>query len=181
MNTRREAQFFLGFGALRDAAFPLLVEYTFDHKETTMAEKLPQTLANHVRLHPPFHFFVLPVTATALILAIINVVRHYDLLLAWALVLLAAAAAVAAPLSRLNALQAQDRVIRLEERLRLASILNESLKSRVGELTEAQLIALRFCPDTELPGLVGKSLQSNLSGSDIKKLIVNWLADTFRV
>src|ERR1035438_347034 len=135
----------------------LLVEYTFDHKETTMAEKLPQTLANHVRFQPPFHFFVLPVTATALILAIINVVRHYDSLGPWALVLLALAATVAAPLIRINALKAQDRVIRLEERMRLASILNEPLKSRIGELTEPQLIALRFCSDAELPGLVDKS------------------------
>jgi hypothetical protein len=146
-----------------------------------MAEKVPQNLANHVRLHPPFHFFVLPVTAIALILAIINVVRHYDLLEAWALAVLASAAAVAAPLIRVNALKAQDRVIRLEERIRLASLLNESLKSRIDELTEAQLIALRFCPDAELPGLVDKSLNDNLSGSDIKKLIVNWRADIFRV
>jgi hypothetical protein len=174
-------QFFRGFGALRDAAFPLLVEYTFDHKENIMAEKLPQTLANHVRLHPPFHFFVLPVTATALILAIVNVVRHYDLLEAWALVVLASAATVAAPLIRVNALKAQDRVIRLEERMRLAAILNEPLKSRIGELTESQLIAIRFCPDAELPGLVDKSLKSKLSASDIKKSIVNWRPDTFRV
>jgi Family of unknown function (DUF6526) len=146
-----------------------------------MAERLPQTLANHVRFQPPFHFVVLPITATALILAIINVVRHYDLLGAWTLVLLALAATVAAPLIRINALKAQDRVIRLEERMRLASILNEPIKSRIGELTEAQLIALRFCPDAELPGLVDKSLQSKLSGSDIKKLIVNWRADIFRV
>jgi Family of unknown function (DUF6526) len=146
-----------------------------------MAERLPQTLANHVRFQPPFHFFVLPVTATALILAIINVVHNYGSLAAWALALLAMAAAVAAPLIRINALKAQDRVIRLEERIRLASILNEPIKSRIGELTEAQLIALRFCPDAELPGLVDKSLQSKLSGSDIKKLIVNWRADIFRV
>ena len=146
-----------------------------------MAEKLPQTLANHVRLQPPFHLFVLPVTATSLILAIINVVRHYDLLEAWALVALASAAAVAAPLIRINALKAQDRVIRLEERMRLASVLNDPLKSRIGGLTESQLIALRFCPDAELSGLVEKSLSNNLSGGDIKKLIVNWRADTFRV
>jgi hypothetical protein len=146
-----------------------------------MAEKLPQTLANHVRLHPPFHFFVLPATAIALILAIINVVRHYDLLVAWALVLLAAAAAVAAPLIRINALKAQDRVIRLEERLRLAALLNEPLKSRIGELTESQLVAIRFASDGEVAGLVDKALSGKMSGKDIKKSIVHWRADTFRV
>ena len=144
-----------------------------------MAEKLPQTLANHVRWQPPLHFFVLPVTLTALILAIINVVRHYDccrsldLGCCWR-----CRPRWLAPLTRINALKAQDRVIRLEERMRLASILNDSLKSRIGDLTEAQLIALRFCPDAELPGLVDKSMQSNLSGRDIKKSIVSWRADT---
>ena len=146
-----------------------------------MAEKVPQTLANHVRLQPPFHFFVLPVAATALILAVINVVRNYESLAAWALTLLALAFTVAAPMIRINALKAQDRVIRLEERMRLASVLNEPLNSRIGELTEAQLIALRFCPDAELPGLVTKALQSKLSGRDIKKSIVHWRADDFRV
>src|SRR5215472_11720666 len=142
--TRRETQFFRGFGALRDAAFPLLVEYTFNHKEKIMAEKLPQTLANHVRVQPPFHFFVLPVAAIALILAIINVIRHYDLLAAWTLLCLAAVGAVAAPIIRINALKAQDRVIRLEERMRLARLAAEPFKSRIGELTESQLIAIRF-------------------------------------
>jgi hypothetical protein len=146
-----------------------------------MAERLPQTMANHVRLHPPFHFFVLPGSAVALILAIINVVRHYDLLAAWTLVLMAAVLAMAGLLTRVSALKAQDRVIRLEERIRMAALLNEPLKSRIGELTEPQLIAIRFCSDAELTGLVDKSLKNNLSSKDIKKSIVNWRADTFRV
>jgi hypothetical protein len=146
-----------------------------------MAENLPQTMANHARLHPPFHFFVLPGSALALILAIINVVRHYDLLSAWTLVLMAAVLAMAGLLTRVSALKAQDRVIRLEERLRMAALLNEPLKSRIAELSEPQLIAIRFCSDAELPGLVDKSLKNNLSSKDIKKSIVSWRADTFRV
>lgn len=146
-----------------------------------MAENVPQTLSNHVRLQPPFHFFVLPVTATALILSIINVVRHYDVLEAWALVTLCAAAGVAAPFIRLNALKAQDRVIRLEERMRLAAILSEPNKSRIGELTESQLVALRFASDAELAALVDKALKNKLSSADIKKSVVNWRPDTFRV
>jgi hypothetical protein len=146
-----------------------------------MAENLPQTMANHARLHPPFHFFVLPGSALALILAIINVVRHYDLLSAWTLVLMAAVLAMAGLLTRVSALKAQDRVIRLEERLRMAALLNEPLKSRIAELSEPQLIAIRFCSDAELPGLVDKTLKNNLSSKDIKKSIVSWRADTFRV
>jgi hypothetical protein len=146
-----------------------------------MAEKLPQTFANHVRLQPPFHFFVLPAAAIALILAIVNVVRHYDLLSAWTLVLLAASAAVAAPMIRINALKAQDRVIRLEERMRLGALLSESLKSRIGELNESQLIAIRFASDEEAPALVEKALNNKLSNADIKKAVLHWRADTFRV
>ena len=118
---------------------------------------------------------------SGIFLAIINVVRHYDLLSAWTLVLMAAVLAMAGLLTRVSALKAQDRVIRLEERLRMAALLNEPLRSRIAELTEPQLIAIRFCSDAELPSLVDKSLKNNLSNKDIKKSIVNWRADTFRV
>lgn len=146
-----------------------------------MAEKLPQTLANHVRFHPPFHFFALPLTAIASILAVVNVVQHYDVLQAWTVLVLALGATGGTLLSRVNALKAQDRVIRLEERMRLASILNEPLKSRIGDLTEGQLIAIRFASDSELQGLVDKALKSKMSPPDIKKSITVWRADTFRV
>ena len=109
-----------------------------------MAEKVPQSYANHVRYHPPFHFFVLPGTLLLLILSIVNVVRHYQQLDAWILLLIGILMPVAMPLIRINALRAQDRVIRLEERLRLQALLSAELSSRIGELTESQLIALRF-------------------------------------
>ena len=62
-----------------------------------MAEKVPQTYANHVRMHAPFHFFLLPATLALLILTIVNVVRHYDLLESWILLLIGVMAAVAIP------------------------------------------------------------------------------------
>src|SRR5579864_7506742 len=103
-----------------------------------MAEKLPQTYANHVRLHPPFHFFLIPAALVLLILTIVNVVKHYDLLEAWILLLIGVMAPIAILLIRTNPLRAQDRLIRLEERLRLAALLDEPLKSRIGDLTESQ-------------------------------------------
>ena len=119
-----------------------------------MAEKIPQTLANHVRLHPPFHFFLTPCSLVLLILTIINVVRNAGELEAWILLLIGVMMPVAVVLIRLNPLRVQDRVIRLEERLRLASILPEPLRSQIGALTEQQLVALRFASDAEAPGLV---------------------------
>jgi len=146
-----------------------------------MAENVQQSFANHTRFHPPFHFFLLPGTLVLLILTVVNVVRHYDRLDAWILLLIGILVPVAVPLIRLNSLKVQDRLIRLEERLRLQALLSAQLSSRIGELTESQLVALRFASDAELPGLVGKVLAANMKAADIKKSIVTWRADTFRV
>ena len=146
-----------------------------------MAEKLPQTYANHVRLHPPFHFFLLPATLVLLVLTIVNVARHSGSLEAWILLLIGVMTPLAVLLIRVNPLRVQDRVIRLEERLRLEALLSEPLKSRIPELSEQQLVALRFASDAELPALIEKALKSNMGLRDIKKAIVNWRADIFRV
>jgi hypothetical protein len=82
---------------------------------------------------------------------------------------------------RLYPLKAQDRIIRLEEQLRLFQLLPQGLRGRCVELNEAQLIALRFAPDAEVPALVEKALAASLSQRDIKQAIVNWRPDYFRV
>jgi hypothetical protein len=146
-----------------------------------MAEKVPQTHANHVRLHPPFHFFLMPAALVLLILTIVNVVKHSDLLESWILLLIGVITPIAFLLIRVNPLRAQDRVIRLEERLRLAGLLNEPLRSRIGELTESQLVALRFASDAEVAALMEKALKDQMKSADIKKAVVTWRADLFRV
>ena len=145
-----------------------------------MAEKMPQTLANHARFDPPFHFFILPVFAITVIVASVHLVRHPGLHSAWLFVASVAGVIVVLKV-RLYALRVQDRVIRLEERLRLGSVLNEPLKSRISELTEDQLIGLRFAPDSELPALVQRALTEKLSRADIKKSVQNWRPDYWRV
>jgi Family of unknown function (DUF6526) len=146
-----------------------------------MAQKAPQTFQNHVRLHPPFHFFLIPAALVLLILTIVNVVRHGSELGAWILLLIGVLMPVAVLLIRINPLRVQDRLIRLEERLRFASILPEPLRSHIQELTVQQLVALRFASDEEVRGLVEKALQSRMPPEDIKKAIVTWRADVFRV
>ena len=150
-----------------------------------MAEKTPQTLKNHVRLDPPFHFFLLPVAAGTIVLEIYHLIRaiiagtfHFSL--AWNVVF-ALAFAVLVFKCRLYSLKAQDRVIRLEERLRLTTICAEPVRSRIGELTEGQLIALRFASDEEVTALVGKAISDKMRSAEIKKAIKNWRADYFRV
>jgi Family of unknown function (DUF6526) len=152
-----------------------------------MAEKTPQTFANHTRLDPPFHFFLLPVFALGLIMTLIHFFAHFShsdsrenfhalLLIVLALALLGMLFKV-----RNYALKVQDRVIRLEERLRLTQLLPEPLRSRIPELTESQLCGLRFATDAEVPKLAERALNEKLSRADIKKAIKVWRPDYWRV
>ncbi len=152
-----------------------------------MAEKAPQTFAHHSRLDPAFHLFLIPVFVLGLIMALIHFFRHIGSRNVWGnvhaflLIVLAFALLILAFKTRLYALKVQDRVIRLEERLRLMQILPEPLRARIPELTEGQLIGLRFASDAELPHLVERTLNEKLSRTEIKKSIQNWRADNWRV
>jgi cellulose synthase/poly-beta-1,6-N-acetylglucosamine synthase-like glycosyltransferase len=152
-----------------------------------MAEKMPQTFANHSRLDPSFHFFIIPVFVLTLILSLLNFFYHLlhsglrHSLHSFLLILLAAAALTLVFKVRLYALRVQDRVIRLEERLRLMQVLPEPLRSRIPELTESQLCGLRFASDAELAKLTERALKEKLSRKEIKKSIQNWRPDYWRV
>jgi heme/copper-type cytochrome/quinol oxidase subunit 4 len=100
-----------------------------------MAERKPQSFANHVRLDPPFHFFVLPVAGLTVIASIVHAVQRPSWFAGW-LVIFALAFAVFVVRMRMYALRMQDCSIRFEERLRLGGLLAEPLCFRVGELTE---------------------------------------------
>jgi hypothetical protein len=145
-----------------------------------MANASPQNLSNYKRYDPLFHFFVLPVFAISLIAAIVHLVRRPGLHSAWFVVVLIAAM-VAIFKIRLYALKVQDRVIRLEERLRLASLLDPALRPRIAELTVSQLIALRFASDGELPALAARALNEKLAAPEIKKAIRQWRPDDWRI
>jgi heme/copper-type cytochrome/quinol oxidase subunit 4 len=152
-----------------------------------MAETKPQNYANHTRFDPLFHFFIGPVFILGVILSLIHFFAHlregdfHDHFHAALIVLLAIALLVVVFKERLYALKVQDRVIRLEERLRLTQLLSEPLRSRIPELTEDQLIGLRFASDAEVSGLVERALNEKLDRKAIKKAIQNWRPDYWRV
>ena len=152
-----------------------------------MAETKPQNLANHTRWDPPFHFFLIPIFTIALIMTLIHFFAHmmhsdfFENFHAFLMIVLAVAFLTLMFKVRLYSLKVQDRVIRLEERLRLMTLLPEPLRSRIPELTEGQLCALRFASDAEVAKLAERALNEKLSRADIKKSIQTWRPDYWRV
>lgn len=140
-----------------------------------------QNFKNHGKLVPVFHFFAIPVLVINLGWSLYRLRE-----LGWSFrgifgVLLAGALVVLVFEARLFALRVQDRVIRLEERVRYERVLPEELRWRADELTENQFIALRFASDDELPVLVKKVLDEKLNERKaIKRLIKNWRPDYLR-
>lgn len=140
-----------------------------------------QTYANHTRWHPPFHFFVLPVMLINFVWSIVECVKQPGWNQGWWIVV-SLALVLLTFLTRLNALKVQDRIIRLEEKLRYQQLLPADLAKQCGSLRVGQIIALRFASDQELEMLVREVLGGRLSKpTEIKKAIKNWRGDTFRV
>ena len=145
-----------------------------------MAEQT-QTLATHRRFIPAWHFFALPVLIINVFVVGLKFGRDLSLSNAWA-VIVAIALAIGIALSRTMPLRAQDRIIRLEERIRFERLVPADLRGRVGELTPDQLIALRFAPDNEVPELARRVLGGELkTRADIKGAVKNWRGDHLRV
>ena len=140
-----------------------------------------QTYASHTRWHRPFHFFVVPVMLINFVWAVVVFVMQPGWNQGWWIVV-SIALVVLAFLVRLNALKAQDRIIRLEERLRYQQLLPADLLQPACSLAPGRIIALRFASDEELEGLVREVLGGRLTKTaEIKKAIKNWRGDTFRV
>ena len=150
-----------------------------------------QNFSNHGKFVPMFHFFVIPVLFANAIWNIASASRILNHSAAISASLLAAVAfsilvsialLLLAFLARLFALGVQDRVIRLEERMRYERLLPGDLKPRIGEFTINQLVSLRFASDAELPALARKVLDSKMNERKvIKQMVQNWRADYQRV
>jgi hypothetical protein len=139
-----------------------------------------QTIKTHARFLPPFHFFVIPVLLGNFLNEIRHVYQAPSVHTGWVLIV-AAALLTLAFLARTMALTVQDRVIRLEMRLRLKDALPSDLRPRINDLTAKQLIALRFASDEELPLLVREILAGTLTTQKaIKERVKNWQGDFLR-
>ena len=140
-----------------------------------------QNFKNHARYFPLVHFFLVPIFSFNLLWQIVRLYqepnwdRAENVLLAVAFLFLNVAA-------RMQALRAQDRVIRLEETLRYKELLPPDLAAKAGQLPTGKIIALRFAPDEELPDLIGRTLNGEFQNSkEIKLAIKNWRGDYLRV
>lgn len=140
-----------------------------------------QTYKSHRRYFPGHHYFVVPILVANLGVEIKRLIDNQTGHQLWA-VAVAAALAVFGFTSRLMALTAQNRVIRLEEQLRLRRLMPAEEHAMVDTLRPGQLVGLRFASDEEAPALARRCASGELAKSDsVKKEIKNWRADNLRV
>ncbi|MBS1766017.1 MAG: hypothetical protein JST05_01250 [Acidobacteria bacterium] len=144
-----------------------------------------QTYANHRRIDTGYHIWLAIMLAVNLVASVVHLVRHHhgagEIACGLWLLMMAAAFMLMAWKIREYPLMAQNRIIRLEERMRMQALLPGDLKARIGELSETQIVALRFAADGELGDRVREALDQNLRGEQIKKRIQVWRPDTYRV
>ncbi len=145
-----------------------------------MSESAPQNLKNHGRLDPLFHIVTFFALIANLVVVIVYTVHHVSFYSAW-LVFLSVLVFVPYFKLRLYPLKVQDRVIRLEERIRLQALAPSEWHTQIYRLTEDQLIGLRFAGDDEVVELAKQALEHNLTRKQIKERIKNWRPDNWRV
>jgi hypothetical protein len=139
-----------------------------------------QSYLHHARYDPLFHFFLIPASAIILIL-MAGYMYTYPGKFSFAMLLWSVVFIVALFKMRLYALRNQDRIIRLEESLRLSMLVPEHMRARIPEFTVRQLIALRFASDAELAQLAERALNEKMSADAIKQAIKEWRADHHRI
>jgi len=140
-----------------------------------------QSFGNHVKFFPPFHFFVLPVMLLNLGWSVYLFIASKYSATAFVSIIVALGLLLGFLCARMMALKVQDRVIRLEERLRLEKVLPADLQARLHEFTIDQLVALRFASNSELPELARKVLDEKLNDRKaIKQMIKTWRPDFMR-
>ena len=139
-----------------------------------------QSFKSHTKWDPPFHFFLMPVMLATFIFSVKHAWAYPNGITLW-LVLLSISMFVWLLKTRIYALGVQDRVIRLEERLRMEKLLPVELMLRFDELSVGQLVGLRFASDGELTDLARRALDERLTQKQIKAAIQKWRPDRVRI
>lgn len=142
-----------------------------------------QNYKNHIRWYPPHHFIFYPVMLAVFVSAVYFAANAGDDKLLWIFIsgIIVSVIWLSYMLRQHYALTLQNRVVLMELRYRYYVITGNRLEPFEERLTEGQLFALRFAPDEELPPLLQRAINENLSADDIKKAIVNWKPDHRRV
>ncbi|MGN6567672.1 MAG: DUF6526 family protein [Flavipsychrobacter sp.] len=142
-----------------------------------------QNYKNHVRYYTPHHFVFYPVLAVALIIAASCAIRFAEQRYLWmaVAVLIILIGCLSFMMRQHYALNNQNRIVRLELRLRYYILTQQRLEPIEQQLSFGQLAALRFASDEELPALIERAVQEYLSANDIKRSIKNWQPDYMRV
>jgi len=139
-----------------------------------------QSFKNHTKWDPLFHFFLSPLMLGTFVFSVKHAWAYPNGITIW-LMILSVGLFVWLFKTRIYALAVQDRVIRLEERLRMEKLLPADLMSRFGELKIGQIVALRFASDGELADLTRRTLDEGLDSKKIKAAIVQWRPDHQRI
>src|SRR5580658_5963641 len=145
-----------------------------------MSNSAPQSFKNHARFDPPFHLVLATVLVVNIVIVTTLLVKNFNIYTSW-LLILSIAAWIPVLKIRLYPLKVQDRVIRLEERLRLQALAPAEWHAQIYRLTEDQLIGLRFASDDEVVELAKQALEHNLTRKQIKERIKSWRPDEWRV
>lgn len=144
-----------------------------------MSDDDVQNYGTHRRWNPLWHFFAVPILIFNAVIAIVMLARAPSRTTMWAAVV-ALTLVLALALLRRMALRVQDRVIRLEERLRLNRLMPDR-HEEIEELGRAQLIAIRFASDAELPHMLDRITRGEIRTQDeIKRAIQHWRPDHLR-
>ncbi len=140
-----------------------------------------QTYKNHQRYLWPHHFIVQPILLANFLFQLGDFIEVPSMDTGWTAIV-AFAVFLLSLTARAMALTAQNRVIRLEERIRLARLMPPEEQSRIDEISTRHLVGLRFASDSEVVDLARRCLSGELkSAADVKKSVKNWRPDYLRV
>ena len=142
-----------------------------------------QNYNNHLRFYPPHHFVFYPVAFILTVASGVCIFKYpfQQLQFIFITAILVLIIWLAFMLRQHYALNNQNRIVRLEMRLRYYQLTQKRFEPLEQQLSFNQIAALRFASDEELPDLIRRAINESLPPKDIKQAIKNWIPDNMRV